>query len=141
MKVLLVVDLQQEFKDTDGNYERILKFVKDAKNRGYDCVVGTVFRNTENSPFMRYNIWDGCLNGWLPLEYTPDRCLYKDTYGLTDYSILSKEDEYTIIGFDTDACVLKIALDMLDRNYNIKVDTEYCFSHGGLSQHKKVLKC
>ena len=36
MKVLLVVDLQPEFKDKEGQYERILQFVKDAKNEGYD---------------------------------------------------------------------------------------------------------
>ena len=33
MKVLLVVDLQPEFRDNDGQYERILEFVKTTKEK------------------------------------------------------------------------------------------------------------
>ncbi len=140
MKVLLVVDLQPEFKDKEGQYERILQFVKDAKNGDYDYVIGTQCLNSVDSPFVKYNNWLDCLDGCEPLEYEPDLKLEKTTYGLSSYGVLPIDNEYDIIGFNTDACVLKIAMDMFDRNYNIRVLTDYCFSSSGSAQHSSGVK-
>lgn len=140
MKVLLVVDLQPEFRDKEGQYERILDFVKKAKLNGYDRVVATMCCNSPDSPFVKYNNWFDCLNGCMPLEFNSDKVIVKYSYGLPDYSRLSKNNTYDIIGFNTDACVLKIAMDMFDRSYDIRVLTKYCFSSSGLVQHKSGVK-
>jgi hypothetical protein len=69
------------------------------------------------------------------LEYIPDRMIIKNGFGLSDYSILDKNCEYHLIGFNTDACVLKIALDMFDLGYNFKVLVDYCYSSNGNGHH------
>lgn len=140
MKVLLVVDLQPEFKDNEGQYERILNFVRNAKKNGYQRVVATMCCNSPDSPFVKYNNWFDCLDGCMPLEFNSDKIIKKYGYGLSDYSHLSKKNTYDIIGFNTDACVLKIAMDMFDKCYDIRVLTKYCFSSSGSVQHKSGVK-
>ena len=140
-KILLVVDLQPEFKDNDGQYERILEFVKTTKD--YDKIIATKCFNSKNSPFVKYDCWHDCLNGTKDLEFTPFFIIAKHTYGLSDYSILNKKCSYDIIGYNTDSCVFKIALDMFDKGYDFRVLTQYCYSSNGLHNHlrgKEVLK-
>lgn len=141
MKVLLVVDLQPEFRDNDGQYERILEFVRTTKN--YDRIIATKCFNLSSSPFIKYNAWHDCLGEVKELEFTPYYIIGKSTYGLVDYDILDKDWEYDIIGFNTDSCVFKIAMDMFDRKYDFKVLTQYCYSSNGLKNHlrgKDVLR-
>lgn len=141
MKVLLVVDLQPEFKDNDGQYERILEFVRTTKD--YDRIIATKCFNLSSSPFIKYNAWNACLGEIKELEFTPSYIIGKSTYGLVDYDILDRDWEYDIIGFNTDACVFKIAMDMFDRKYDFRVLTQYCYSSNGLDSHlrgKAVLK-
>ena len=122
MHVLLVVDLQREFRDTDGQYERILNWVKTVK--GYDKIIATKCLNSMDSPFVKYENWYDCIDSVCELEFQADKVIEKYGYGLIDYSKLSKTDTYDIVGFNTDACVLKIAMDLFDRNYDFKVLTE-----------------
>ena len=49
MKVLLVVDLQPEFRDNDCQYEKILEFVKTTKD--YDKIIATQCFNFSESSF------------------------------------------------------------------------------------------
>ncbi len=141
MKILLVVDLQPEFRDSDGQYERILEFVKTTKD--YDRVIATKCYNSNESSFVKYDCWHDCLGNVKELEFNPTITIVKFTYGLNDYSILNFNDTYDIIGFNTDSCVFKIALDMFDRGYDFRVLTQYCYSSNGLHNHlrgKEVLK-
>lgn len=139
MKILLVVDLQPEFKDKDNKYEEILDFVRTSiKDRVYyDKVIATKCLNKENSNFVRYSDWTDLISSVEDLEFTPDKVIEKIAYGLTDYSFLDKDDEIHIIGFNTGACVLKIALDLFDRDYNFKVLSKYCYSSNGLEHHNR----
>ena len=115
MKVLLVVDLQPEFRDNDGQYERILEFVKTTKD--YDKIIATQCFNLSSSSFIKYGCWYDCQGKVEDLEFNPYFILAKSTYGLTDYTLWDEEWEYDIIGFNTDGCVLKIAFDMFDKGY------------------------
>ena len=140
MKILLVVDLQAEFADSDGEYERILNFVKNAiANKTYDKVIATKCLNSENSNFVRYSNWGKMIDGAAELEFTPDTVIEKISYGLTDYSILPVDAHIDVVGYNTGACVLKIALDLFDRNYNFTVLSSYCYSSSGLKHHKHGL--
>ncbi len=138
MRVLLAVDLQREFDDGLGNFERICAFARARK--GYDRVIATRCRNGPESPFVRYDNWYDCQGEILPLEFEADLVLDKYAYGLPDYSVLDRKDHYDIIGFNTDACVLKVALDLFDRGYDISVLTEYCFSSEGEEDHRYGVK-
>ena len=137
MKILLVVDLQAEFADSDGEYERILEFVRNAiKDTTYDKVIATKCLNRENSNFVRYSNWERLIDGAAELEFTPDYVIEKVFYGLTDYSILPKNAEFHVVGYNTGACVLKVALDLFDRDYNFKILSRYCYSSSGLAHHR-----
>lgn len=140
MKILLVVDLQPEFADSDGEYGRILKFVQDAiGNKSYDKVIATKCVNRENSNFVRYSNWDELIEGASELAFVADEVIEKISYGLLDYSFLPKEAEIHVMGYNTGACVLKVALDLFDRDYNFKVLSEYCYSSSGLEHHERGL--
>lgn len=141
MKILFAVDLQKEFADKDGKYEEILAFLNDAvRGGGYDKVVATKCVNSNKSNFVRYNNWHKLIDGTSELEFKADEVIEKQSYGLTDYSMLPKDAEIDIIGYDTGACVLKIALDLFDRDYNFLVLSKYCYSTGGEEHHKRGLQ-
>ncbi|MCI8520252.1 MAG: isochorismatase family protein [Clostridia bacterium] len=141
MKILLAVDLQKEFADKDGKYEEILAFLNDAvRGGGYDKVVATKCVNSNKSNFVRYNNWHKLIDGTSELEFKADEVIEKQSYGLTDYSMLPKDAEIDIIGYDTGACVLKIALDLFDRDYKFLVLSKYCYSTGGEEHHKRGLQ-
>ena len=142
MRVLLVVDLQKEFRDNSGNYERILNFVRTntTSRTDYDLVIALKCSNDMKSAFVKYNAWKECLNGVEDLEFTPDVILHKTSYGLGGYNVLSKDNTYDIVGFNTDACVLKVALDLFDRCHDFRVLTKYCYSSSGHEWHEIGIK-
>lgn len=140
MKILLVVDLQLEFSDKDGEYRRILEFVKKSiQNKNYDRVIATKCLNKENSNFVRYSNWYELIDNVRDLEFKADYIIEKISYGLIDYSMFPKDAEIHVMGYNTGACVLKIALDLFDRDYNFKVLSEYCYSSSGFEHHKHGL--
>ena len=114
MKILLAVDVQKEFRDQDGQYDRIVSYIKNAAGK-YDRIYATVCANKPDTPFVKNNVWLDCLDGVEPLAFSPDKVFVKYGYGFLDYSWLDPEDQYDIIGFNTDCCVLKVALDLFDR--------------------------
>lgn len=141
VKCLLIVDLQKEFglsENTDKNrYYNILNFVTNTKD--YDIKIATICKNKIDSNFVKSNIWLDCINGVEDLEFKCDRIIEKFGYGLDKYDCLPLEYEYDIIGYNTDACVLKVALDMFDRGYNIRVVSKYCYSSNGENNHQRGL--
>ena len=90
MRVLLVVDLQKEFSDNCGNYERILNYVKGniANRSKYDLVIALKCSNDMESSFVKYNAWKECLKSVEDLEFNPDVILQKTSYGLVGYNVL-----------------------------------------------------
>lgn len=140
MKILLTVDLQPEFADKDGKYEEILHFVQQSiNNNSYDKIIATKCGNKENSNFVKYSNWSELMDNVSELDFKPDIIIKKISYGLLDYSFLPKDAEIDIIGYNTGACVLKVALDLFDREYNFKVLSRYCYSNNGLEHHKHGL--
>lgn len=136
MNILLAVDVQKEFQDQDGQYDKIVSYIKSAAGR-YDLVYATVCANRPDSPFVKNRVWFDCLNGVEPLAFPCDRIFVKYGYGFLEYSWLDTKDHYDIIGFNTDCCVLKVALDLFDRGYDFHVLTEYCYSSGGGEEHRR----
>ena len=136
MKILLAVDVQKEFRDQDGQYDRIVSYIKNAAGK-YDRIYATVCANKPDTPFVKNNVWLDCLDGVEPLAFSPDKVFVKYGYGFLDYSWLDPEDQYDIIGFNTDCCVWKVALDLFDRGYAFHVLTDYCYSSTGEEEHRR----
>lgn len=141
-RALLVVDLQREFEDTDGKFNEILKWVQhQSEMYTYDKIIATVCGNSINSPFYKYTGWDKMLNSEpRALEFTADVIIEKKTYGLPYrvlFDVLPANYVYDIIGYNTDACVLKVVLDMADAGRDIRILTNYCYSSSGEEAHKR----
>ncbi|MBO5349316.1 MAG: isochorismatase family protein [Clostridia bacterium] len=67
-----------------------------------------------------------------------------------NYSAVNKEfinylsenriEEVYICGFDADACVLKTAFDLFERNIKVYILQDYCMSSGGEEYHNAAIK-
>ena len=135
-KILLAVDVQPEFADKEGHYEYILNFIE---NSDYDEIVATQCINSPDSAWVKYQDWTTLIGGAKPLEFGYDRMYEKVGYGMDDYSVLDKSAHYDIIGYNTGACVLKVALDLFDLGYDFNVLTDYCYTDSGKDHHEKGL--
>lgn len=129
LKALIVVDLQPEFIVNDKTrqaYHKVLQFVKTTKV--YDRVIATQFIRG-NSNYKKFLDFDFPANP-APLEFEYDKLIQKTGYGLHDveYSNFSHEYHYDIVGCETDACVMKIALDMFDHEFSFNVLYSHVFT-------------
>ena len=68
----------------------------------------------------------------------------------TIYSVVNKElieyikenniEQIYLCGFDTDACVLKTALDLFENNYEVYVLKDYCMCSAGQKIHNETIE-
>lgn len=143
MKYLLVVDLQKEFiKDGASRniYERCLDYIKHSKDN-YMSTIALVFENDtdKNINFERYLGYSDCKNP-LPIDFEADRILKHRGYSIEDSFKINKDDEFDVIGFDTDACVLATCFKLFDSGCRFNVLKDYCWSSGGLEIHNVALR-
>lgn len=136
VKVLLVVDLQPSFI-LEPYYSRVLDFIKENRS-SFDIIAATRFQNTEASPFVRYLGWDEAMEEET-LEFKHDMLIVKNTCGIgvkwcNYFNRLMAN--VTVIGCDTDACVLMTCFELFDNNVPFRVLTKHCYSTGGLSYHE-----
>lgn len=140
--LLLIIDLQKNFINEETKY-CLKKIKKLLECNNYDYVAFTKFINDEDSSFYKILNWKGCMT-------EEDRQIMVDT---KDYKILEKRtytafnkelrnyikdnniDVIYLCGIDTDACVLKTALDLFDNEYNVKVIENCTMSHSGQENH------
>ena len=47
--------------------------------------------------------------------------------------------QYIYYGIDTDACVLKTALDLVENNFDVKVIEDCSMSHSGIEYHNYAI--
>lgn len=88
MNILLAVDVQNEFRDQNGRYEKIVSYIKNSSAK-YDSIYATVCANKPDSPFIKNEVWFDCINGVEPLAFSPDKVFVKYGYGFLDYSWLA----------------------------------------------------
>jgi nicotinamidase-related amidase len=144
--VLLVVDVQRGFlnKYTAHIPERIGCLI-DASH--YEQVLFTRFVNVPESPYHRLLDWHECaeppetdIAPELSRFSDPNRIFTKLGYtGLSDElrQTLRRIDpkRATVVGIDTDMCVLKIAMDVFDLGIEPVVLIDCCASTAGLQAH------
>jgi nicotinamidase-related amidase len=143
---LLVVDVQRGFLNDYTHHipERVVRLVK---SREFDPLLFTRFVNTPGSPYRRFLDWHelGCAPATdLAPELEPfaqrGTVFTKEGFtGLPDKlkSYLQRHhvSRMTVVGIDTDMCVLKVAMDLFDRGIEPIVLSDCCASTMGLQAH------
>lgn len=166
MKILLVIDLQKQFADNNGNYEKCIDYITGHRNE-YDTVVGTYFQNTPDSMYAKHLNQYGCMViSGNDIEYPCDYL-----YGKTGYSanaagndnnviysairtIMNKKGPHSIdqeypgdedhpvyiMGCDSDACVLATLFDLWDKGVNFRVLSDYVYTTANGIDNDTVIK-
>jgi len=143
---LLVVDVQQGFINEFTHHipQRVVRLIEQGN---YAPILFTRFVNQSEGPYCRLLNWCNCdrepETSLAPeLEpYAQETCVYPKLglCGLPDELCQSLDQQQieriTVVGIDTDMCVLKIAMDLFDRNIEPIVLTDCCASTAGLQAH------
>lgn len=121
-KALLIIDVQV----SSVTNIKIAKKVEKLQYT-YDHVFVSLFKN-ENSPLLKILQWDGYENE--ALSFIPkENAVIFDKIGYSSFLPEMKEfDEIHLCGFDTDACIYKTAMDLIENNVRPVVLKDYCFS-------------
>ena len=145
-RALLVVDVQNGFVNpftahVPGRIRRLIE-------RGdHDPVLFTRFVNSSDGPYRRFLDWHACaeppetdLAPAVASFAAPDRVFEKPGYtGIPDELAARLRDlaadEVTVVGIDTDMCVLKVAMDVFDLGIRPVVLVDCCASTAGLQAH------
>ncbi|MGN1379411.1 MAG: isochorismatase family protein [Bacilli bacterium] len=146
LALLLIIDLQEGFIN---EYTKSLpkKIEKLLINNKFEYISFTKFINDDKSIFYKLLNYKGCMD-------EKNRNIVIDT---KDYKIIEKRvytaynDEFKLYintnniktiylcGIDTDACVLKTALDLFENNFDVKVIEDCCMSHSGIKYHNYAI--
>lgn len=143
---LLVVDVQVGFINDFTHHipQRITKLLH---RHDYASVLFTRFINTGNGPYWRFLNWHSC-------DREPDTRLVPELEAiakpelifakkgvcglpdeLIDYLQAQQIRRLSLVGIDTDMCVLKIAMDLFDMGIEPILLTDCCASTAGLQAH------
>ncbi len=145
-RVLLGVDLQLGFindftRHIPGRVRRLIE------RELFEPVLFTRFVNAADGPYHRFLDWHACadppetelvpeLDQWTRPEHIFPKLSYT---GLPDDLKRRLREmalgEITIVGIDTDMCVLKVAMDVFDLGIRPIVLVDCCASTGGLQAH------
>lgn len=128
MKILLVIDLQKEFSDSE-NYLKVLQYIKDNREN-YDKVIGTIFVNDENSQFVKDLCFEKCMDAnENSIEYNADIIIKKSTYGVELDGYINRENDVVyIVGCESDACIMATAFSLFDKGYDFIIKSEYIYT-------------
>ncbi|HEX2281820.1 MAG TPA: isochorismatase family protein, partial [Thermomicrobiales bacterium] len=113
----------------------------------YDPILFTCFINTPGGPYHRFMDWHDCVEppetdivNELQLYAARSRVFRKDGFTgipdeLGDYLVDHEIERATLVGIDTDMCVLKVAMDIFDLNIEPIILIDCCASTSGLQSH------
>ena len=145
--LLLVIDLQSnfvnDFTKTIPNKVRML-----LESKRFDNVVFTKFLNDKNSQFYNVLNYKGCIeerDRASVVDTGNARIIEKKVYTAYNDELVKyiKDNNINTIylcGIDTNACVLKTALDLFENNYDVKVIEHCSMGHSGKEYHDFCIK-
>jgi hypothetical protein len=132
MKILLVIDIQKQFADNDGEYDKIIDFCNNNRDN-YDVILPTVFKNEKGSNFMKHLNYNDCVD-----SKNGDNAILPKTVnveiksGYASKKILDicnkQEDIIDIVGCDSDACIMATCFKLWDAGYDFRVLSQYIYS-------------
>ena len=145
--LLLVIDLQNSFinentKNVPNNISNLI-----IKNK-FNYIAFTKFVNDIHSQFYKILGYKGCINAFdrrIVIDTKNNKIFEKRIYTAFNQELVQfiKANNISIIylcGIDTDACVLKTAIDLFENNYNVKVIEDCSMSHSGKEFHEYAIK-
>ena len=140
--LLLVIDLQNDFIN-DNTKDIPNKIKKLIDNNFFENIIFTKFINDENSNFYKILNYKGCMieqGRNIAIDTKDGMIIEKRGYTafvkeLKEYIHNNDIKTIYLCGIDTDACVLKTALDLFENNYDIKVIEDCSMSHSGIEYH------
>ncbi|MBO6290572.1 MAG: cysteine hydrolase [Alphaproteobacteria bacterium] len=120
-KALLIIDVQISAVTKPEIARRIENLQYD-----YDTVYVSKFTNT-NSPLLPIMNWTGYDNEELAFIPKENAIIFTKT-GYSSYlSEMKAFDEIHLCGFDTDACIYKTAMDLVENNIRPIILQDCCF--------------
>ena len=130
---LLIIDVQKSAVGKSKLPQKIEKL-----QHQYEYVFVSQFKNRK-SPLLKLMNWDGYADESLAFKPIPNAIVF-DKKGYSSYlAKMKKFSEIHLCGFDTDACVYKTALDLIEHGIRPIVLKDYCFS-SNKSFHEMGLK-
>ncbi len=146
-KLLLIIDMQKSFinENTEFLVDKIQNLIDEDK---FNNIVFTRFINDKNNVCYRKLEYSGCIKEEereISIETQKGKTIDKSTYTalneeLITYLYDNNIDEIYLCGIDTECCVLKTALDMFEKNYNVYVLKGYCACTHGIERHNNAIK-
>ncbi len=164
--VLLVIDLQKQFKDEQGKYEKCVDYVKSRYNDSF--VLGTVFKNKDNSMYEKHRGWSECkdvdyeLSGKsIDIEYPHHLLMQKNGYGIdvtndfsmAEYLIRQAAEEkhpeymyerprfkYQLMGCNADTCVMASGFNLWDKGIEFEILSDYIYTNEKETDMSQTLK-
>lgn len=145
--MLLIIDLQNNFinENTKDIPDKIKHYIE---TNALDYVCFTKFINELDNNFYNKLNYIGCVEDEdreIVLNTDNYKIFTKKTYTalteeLKEYIKINNINTIYLCGIDTDACVLKTALDLFDYNLDVKILKDLCMSHSGIDYHNYALK-
>ena len=121
-KVLLIIDVQKSAVTKPEISKQIEKLQYE-----YDIVYVSKFTKN-NSPILSILDWSGYDDENLDFIPKDNAIIYTKTGYSSFIPEMKKYNEIFICGFDTDACVYKTAMDLIENNIRPIILKNYCFS-------------
>ena len=121
-KALLIIDVQKSAVTKPEIAKNIEKIQYD-----FDTVYVSKFTKT-NSPIVKFLNWPGYDDESLAFTPKKDAIIYTKTGYSAFIDEMKKFDEIHICGFDTDACVYKTAMDLIENGIRPIILKDWCFS-------------
>ena len=148
MRILIIVDPQDGFVKDDFGRQVRENIIKLSNSKKFNLIIVSKFINSKDSLYSKYIGWNEMISKkehkvFDGLFY--DEILVKRKYSFIDGKFINKikkikQPEIYLCGFDTDACVFKIALDLFDYGIAPIILKDYCYSSGGKKNHEMGLK-
>lgn len=146
--VLVVIDLQEGF--INDKTVKVANNIRDLLDSGkYYAVIATKFTNMQGSSFDSFLGWRGMLEEkekeLLPfVEEYADCVISKCSYSCVNTNFIqslvsfcgSLPEEVTLVGVDTDACVLATAIDLFEMGIKPIIIEDCVGSSGGEECHE-----
>lgn len=145
-KLLLVIDVQRDFVN-EYTKEFIEKIKRLTESNRFEYIAFTKFINDEQSSWYKELNYKGCLTKEeqeIILDTKNHKVFEKKIYSsssedLKSYLKTNKIEEVYLCGFNTDACILKTALDLFENNIKVYVLKDYCMTTAGKIVHNNAL--
>ena len=121
-KALLIIDVQTSAVTKTEIADKIEKLQSQ-----YNYIFVSKFEN-KNSPILKILNWNGYNDESLAFIPQKNAIIFSKN-GYSSYLPEMKNfDEVHICGFDTDACIYKTAMDLIENNIRPIILKDYCFS-------------